>query len=113
MMMVDNLSLMDLALWVSGSAGTLFICYSFATFIQQKLDNTVRLVLSVLFMLIGILFFSTVGSILSGRAVEFTILSLIIVVLLAMLGLVFIYLIYHPNSFPDQEKSNKDKNTDL
>lgn len=94
MILMDNINLVPAALWVCSVTGTLFICYAFATFIHRTLENTFRLILSFLFGLTGFLFFSSVGSILSGQAVEFTILSLLIAVMLAMLGLCFVYVIY-------------------
>lgn len=88
---METINISEIALWICAVAGTLFSCYSFAIFITRKINNRIRLILSGLFLATGFLFFSAVGSILSGQAVQFTILSLLIIVLLCFIGLVFVY----------------------
>ena len=93
-MTMEDLNLVPIALWVCSITGTLFMCYSVATFINNKIDNAFRLMLSSIFLLTGFLFFSSVGSILTGQKITFTILSLAISVVLSVVGLLFVYAIY-------------------
>ena len=92
--MIESLSLVEIALWICAISGTLFTAYSFAVFILRKIDNLIRLSLSIIFLATGMLFFSAVGSILSGRAAHFTIMGCAIIVLLSIVGMIFVYLLY-------------------
>ena len=105
---METLSITMIALWICSVAGTLFTCYSFATFIQRKIENKIRLVLSTLFLTTGFLFFSAVGSILTGQAIQFTILSLCIIVLLMIIGFIFVYMLYKDAQLKTEEENKKD-----
>lgn len=103
MILMEDLNLIPIALWVCSITGALFIVYAFAAFINHAIDNSFRLSLSFIFLLTGFLFFSSVGSILTGQTVTFTILSLIIAVMLAIVGLLFTYTIYHQSKTLNSE----------
>lgn len=105
-MIMEGTELVSLALWVCSIVGTLFVIYSFAIFIRSTLDNALRLGLSFLFLLTGGLFFSSVGSILTGKVLQFTIVSLTIAIILAIIGMILVYLMYKPEKANIEEVVN-------
>lgn len=93
-MSLSNLPLEDLAIWGYSFVGTLFLFYCFIVFIQVRINNKVRLALSLLFLTIGLFFFNAAGKILTGHGYEFTIIALVNALLLAGIGLICTYIIY-------------------
>ena len=87
----------DLIIWSYFLIGTLFVFYFFAIFIQRRIKSSIRIILSMLFLVIGFFFFNTAGEMLTDGNVQFALIALISAFVMALVGLVCVLVLYREN----------------